>query len=94
VAADCVPVAYPALHKNFLKGRAIMIGCPKFDDKESYVEKFAEIFKTAGIKSITCLIMEVPCCSELPGILNKAMEKAGITVPIEKKVISNRGKII
>jgi hypothetical protein len=38
--------------------------------------------------------MEVPCCSGLPGILNKAMEKAGITVPVERKIISNRGKII
>jgi len=94
VAADCVPVAYPALHNNFLKGRVVMIGCPKFDDKESYVEKFAEIFKTAEIKSITCLIMEVPCCSGLPGILSKAMEKTGITIPLEKIVISNRGKII
>lgn len=94
VAADCVSVAYPAFHRDFLKGKKVMIGCPKFDDKESCVEKFAEIFKIAGIKSITCLIMEVPCCSGLPGILNKAMEKAGITVPVEKIVISNRGKII
>ena len=94
VAADCVPVAYPAFHRDFLQGKKVMIGCPKFDDKESCVEKFAEIFKIAGIKSITCLIMEVPCCSGLPGILNKAMEKAGITIPVEKKVISNRGKII
>ena len=94
VAADCVPVAYPALHNDFLKGRIVMIGCPKFDDKESYVEKFAEIFKTAGIKSITCLIMEVPCCSGLPGILTRAMENAGTDIPLEKIVISNRGKII
>ena len=94
VTADCVPVAYPALHRDFLKGKKIMIGCPKFDDKESYVEKFTEIFKIAGIKSITCLIMEVPCCSGLPGILNKAMENAGITIPFEKVVINNMGEII
>ncbi|MDL1963126.1 MAG: 4Fe-4S binding protein [Deltaproteobacteria bacterium] len=94
VAADCVSVAYSAFHRDFLKGKKVMIGCPKFDDKESCVEKFAEIFKIAGIKSITCLIMEVPCCSGLPGILNKAMEKAGITVSVEKIIISNRGKRI
>lgn len=94
VAADCVPVAVPTFHKDFLKGRIVMIGCPKFDDKESYVEKFAEIFKTAGIKSITCLIMEVPCCSGLPGILNMSMEKAGVDIPVEKVVINSRGKII
>jgi NAD-dependent dihydropyrimidine dehydrogenase PreA subunit len=94
VAADCIPVAYPALHQNFLKGRAVMIGCPKFDDKESYVEKFAQIFKTARLKSITCLIMEVPCCSGLPEIIKKAIKKANITVPVKKVVINSRGKII
>jgi len=94
VVADCVPAVYPALHRDFLKGKKIMIGCPKFDNKESYIEKFTEIFKTAGIKSITCLIMEVPCCSGLPGIINKAMEKAGITIPLENVVINNKGEII
>jgi len=94
VAADCVPVAFPTFHKDFLKGRIVMIGCPKFDDKESYVEKFTEIFKTAGIKSITYLIMDVPCCSGLPMILSMAIKKAEADIPVEKIVINNRGKII
>jgi len=38
--------------------------------------------------------MEVPCCSGLPMILKKAMEKSGIQIPIEEVVISARGKII
>ena len=94
VAADCTPVAYPDFHRNFLNKRVVMTGCPKFDDIQSYVEKFTDIFKTARIKSIMCVIMEVPCCSGLTGILSEAMEKAGITIPIEKIVISNRGNIV
>ncbi|MBF0377825.1 MAG: 4Fe-4S binding protein [Desulfamplus sp.] len=94
ITADCVPVAYPAFHQDFLKGKVVMIGCPKFDDVDSYIQKFADIFKTAGIKSVTTLIMEVPCCSGLPMIVKKGMELAGVTVPITKVVISARGEII
>ncbi|MBF0573081.1 MAG: 4Fe-4S binding protein [Desulfamplus sp.] len=94
ITADCVPVAYPAFHQDFLKGKIVMIGCPKFDDVDSYIQKFADIFKVAGIKSVTTLIMEVPCCSGLPMIVKKGMELAGVTVPIAKVVISARGEII
>jgi NAD-dependent dihydropyrimidine dehydrogenase PreA subunit len=94
VTADCVPVAYPSYHSDFLKGKTVMVGCPKLDDAQEYIDKFAEIFKVADLKSITCLIMEVPCCSGLPMILKKAMEKSGIQMPIEEVVISARGKIL
>ena len=94
VAADCVPVAHPDFHKNFLKGRAVMMGCPKFDDTQRYIEKFAQICKVSGVKSITCVVMEVPCCSALPMIVNKGMELSGVTIPMEEVVISTRGKIL
>ena len=51
----------------FCKGKKV--GCPKFDDAEAYVQKFTDVFKTAGIKSITVLTMEVPCCQGLPVIV-------------------------
>jgi Pyruvate/2-oxoacid:ferredoxin oxidoreductase delta subunit len=94
VTADCVPVAYPAFHQDFLKGKVVMMGCPKFDDVDSYIQKFADIFKNAGIKSVTTLIMEVPCCSGLPMIVKKGMELSGVAIPITKVVISARGEII
>lgn len=94
VAADCVPVAYPSFHADFLKNKAVMIGCPKFDDVADYMERFTEIFKTAGIKSVTVLIMEVPCCSGLPGMLKKAMADAGVEIPLKEIVISSRGEIL
>ena len=92
VAADCTVVAYPNFHQDFLKGKVVMIGCPKFDDIEEYIIKFTEIFKTAGIKSITVLIMEVPCCSGLPMIIKRAMDSAGKDVPMEEIVISTKGE--
>lgn len=94
VAADCVPVAFPSLHQAFLKGRAVMIGCPKFDDVQEYIDKFSEIFKVAGIQSVTTVVMEVPCCSGLPMIVKKGMEKSGKNIPMEKVVVSVRGEIL
>lgn len=94
VLADCVPVAFPMLHQKFLKGKAVAMGCPKFDDVEQYVEKFAEIFKAANLKSVTTVVMEVPCCAGLPKIVEAAAEKAGVALPMERVVVSTKGKII
>lgn len=90
VTADCVPVAYPNFHTDFLQDKTILLGCPKLDQTDLYVEKFAAIFQQAGIKSITTLIMEVPCCSGLPVILKQAMERSGVRIPMEEVVISIR----
>jgi Pyruvate/2-oxoacid:ferredoxin oxidoreductase delta subunit len=94
VAADCTPVAYPDFHSEFLKDKVIMLGCPKFDDADAYIQKFADIFRTANIRSITVLIMEVPCCSKLPVIVERSMAVAGKHVPVEEVVISTRGYIL
>ncbi|MBI9091024.1 MAG: 4Fe-4S binding protein [Desulfobacterium sp.] len=94
VTADCVPVAYAAFHEDFLKDKVVMMGCPKFDDKDSYVEKFTQIFAANTINSITVLIMEVPCCSGLPGIVKQAMELAGKEIDLSTTVITRRGEIL
>ena len=94
VLADCCGIAIPTLHRDLLKGRVVMIGCPKFDDVEEYIDKFADIFKTADINSVMAVVMEVPCCSGLPMIVKKGMEAAGKNIPIEEVVISTRGKIL
>lgn len=94
IAADCVPVAYPAFHKDFLAGRAVMIGCPKFDDAQAYVDKLTRVFGESGIKSITCVIMEVPCCTGLPAIVKKALENSGVDIPFSQVTVSARGEIL
>jgi Pyruvate/2-oxoacid:ferredoxin oxidoreductase delta subunit len=94
VVADCVPVAFPSLHQDLMQGKVIMIGCPKFDDADEYIDKFAAIFKTSGIKSLTTVVMEVPCCSALPMMVLKGREKAASQMPINQVVVSTRGQII
>jgi Pyruvate/2-oxoacid:ferredoxin oxidoreductase delta subunit len=94
VAADCTAVAYPRFHDDFLKGKVVLLGCPKFDDTNLYVDKFADIFRDADIRSITVLVMEVPCCQGLPVIIQKGMERAGKNIAVEKVVIGRSGKIL
>jgi Pyruvate/2-oxoacid:ferredoxin oxidoreductase delta subunit len=94
VVADCVPVAFPTLHRDFLEGRAVMVGCPKFDDAQEYIDKFSDIFKHAGIKSVTVVVMEVPCCSGLPMMVKKGIADAGVNLALSEVVISTRGQIL
>lgn len=94
VAADCTAVAYPEFHKDFLAGRTIMMGCPKFDDTQGYVNKFTEVFKTAELKSVTILIMEVPCCSAMNMIVHEALKKSNCRIPVEQVTVGVPGKVI
>ncbi len=94
VASDCTPVAYPNFHHDFLKGRVVLLGCPKFDDAEEYVNKFHDIFRTTSIRSVTILIMEVPCCSKMPLIVQQALALAKTSIPAEILTVSARGAIV
>jgi NAD-dependent dihydropyrimidine dehydrogenase PreA subunit len=94
VTADCVPVAYPSFHQDFLDGKVILLGCPKFDNKAVYLNKFTDIFKNNRIKSVTVLDMEVPCCSCLPGLVKNAIEAAGASIPVSEITISTKGEIL
>jgi len=94
VAADCTPIAYPSFHQDFLEGKVVMMGCPKFDDVKDYVARFAAIFREAQIQRVTVLVMEVPCCSGLPLVIKKGMELAKVDVPMEVVVIGIEGEVL
>lgn len=94
VAADCTAFAYANFHEDFLKGRALLVGCPKLDNAQEYMRKFAEIFSVTDVRSVTVLDMEVPCCSALPIIVKKGMEMAGKNIPMENVTISTQGEIL
>jgi NAD-dependent dihydropyrimidine dehydrogenase PreA subunit len=94
VASDCVPAAYHRFHDDLLRGKTVLMGCPKFDDAEAYVRKFAAIFTEAGIKSITVAVMEVPCCQGMPVIVKKALALAGKNIPLKVVTISTRGEML
>lgn len=94
VAADCTAFAYGNFHADMLAGKVMMIGCPKLDNAEEYVQKFAEIFRNAGLKRVTVVHMEVPCCSKLPMIIMKARDIAGVNTPVEEIVVGVQGGVL
>ncbi len=87
ICADCVPFAEPNLHQVLLKGRSVVIGCPKFDDSQTHINKLSEIFKSHNIKSITVAIMEVPCCNGLLTVVEEALKLSGKDIPMETKIV-------
>ncbi|OGP71125.1 MAG: 4Fe-4S ferredoxin [Deltaproteobacteria bacterium RBG_16_50_11] len=93
VTADCVAFSYGNFHQDFLKGRAIVIGCPKLDDIQIYREKLTQIFKANSIKSITLPYMEVPCCFGLVKATEDALVASGKTIPLKKVKIGIHGEI-
>jgi Pyruvate/2-oxoacid:ferredoxin oxidoreductase delta subunit len=93
VVADCVPFAYPNFHQDFLKGKVVVVGCPKLDDIQYYKEKLTEIFKTNPIKSVTVPYMEVPCCFGLVKATEEAIAASGKNIPLKKVKIGIRGQI-
>ncbi|EPR37492.1 4Fe-4S ferredoxin iron-sulfur binding domain-containing protein [Desulfovibrio sp. X2] len=94
VAADCAPVALAGFNPNVLAGKVVMIGCPKFDDVEAYLAKFTEIFEHGGVRSVTVLRMEVPCCTGLSGLVHRAAQLAGSHVPVKDVVITRNGDML
>ncbi len=94
IAADCCAVSYAGLQQDFIQGRVVMMGCPKFDDQQMYVDRFTELFKTRKLNSVTIMIMEVPCCSSMLQIVKKAYDDAGASVAIRQVVVSTQGQIL
>jgi ferredoxin len=92
ITADCVPFAYAGYHRDFLRGKVLLVGCPKLDDAAYYREKLTEIFKLNDIKSITVVQMEVPCCFGLMKIVKAALDAAEVEVPVENVVIGVKGE--
>jgi len=92
--ADCVPTAHPDFHREITKGRPIVIGCPKLDDQERYIEKLTEILSANPIKKISSVHMEVPCCYGTNNIIKKAIENTDKEVDFEEKTISIEGNTI
>lgn len=92
IAADCAPFAYADFHQDLLKGKILLVGCPKLDDVEFYKEKITQVLKDNNIKSITCAHMEVPCCFGLVSIVKSAISASGKEIPLKEVNISIREK--
>jgi NAD-dependent dihydropyrimidine dehydrogenase PreA subunit len=94
VAADCTAFALGAFHDGLLKGKKLVIACPKLDDTQGYVEKLAELIRRNHLKSLTVAIMTVPCCSGLERIVRQAAALSGEAIEVEKVVVGIDGRVV
>jgi NAD-dependent dihydropyrimidine dehydrogenase PreA subunit len=94
IAADCTAFALGGFHDGLLKGKKLVIACPKLDDTAGYVEKLAELIKRNSLASLTVAVMTVPCCSGLERLVRAAVELSGVAIEVKKVVVGIDGKIV
>ncbi|MFH1097426.1 MAG: 4Fe-4S binding protein [Candidatus Desantisbacteria bacterium] len=92
VTADCVPFAYANFHQDFLKGKAVVIGCPKLDDQVLYLQRLTGIFRQSNLRSIVVIHMEVPCCFGLQHMVETALAQSGKNILLSQIVIGINGE--
>ena len=94
LVADCVPFAMADFHNRFLTDHSVVVGCPKLDNSDFYVEKLAEILKANDLRSLTVIHMEVPCCFGLTHIARQAFARAGVKMAFADVIIGLQGNVI
>lgn len=92
IAADCVPFAYAPFHEELLRGKVLMIACPKLDDVGYYQDKLTQIFSRNNVRSVTYAHMEVPCCFSLAGVIHSALKGSGKELLFEEVTIGIKGE--
>jgi Pyruvate/2-oxoacid:ferredoxin oxidoreductase delta subunit len=92
IAADCAPFAYANFHQDFLKDKVLVIGCPKLDDAELYIQKLTDIFQNANIRSVSVVHMEVPCCFGLSYLVKESLANSGKDIPVKEDIIGVNGE--
>jgi len=93
LVADCVPFAMGDFHIKFLKDHSIVVGCPKLDNTEFYIEKLAKILQTNKLNALTVVHMEVPCCFGLTHIAHEAIARNGAKMAFEDVTIDLQGNV-
>ena len=91
LAADCVPFAYAGFHRDFLGDKALLVACPKLDDFQAHQQKLTEVLRQSGLKSLTVVHMEVPCCSGLVHMARQAILASGNVIPFREITIGIKG---
>ena len=92
VAADCAAYAYVNFHADFIRGRAVLIGCPKLDGV-NYAGKLEQIFREHDVRSVTLARMTVPCCGGLAFAVQTALAQCGKDIPLRVVTIRPDGTI-
>ncbi|MCK9617502.1 MAG: 4Fe-4S ferredoxin, partial [Lentimicrobiaceae bacterium] len=63
-------------------------------NKESYIEKIAEMISISQINTLTVMMMEVPCCSGLMQMVQLALLKAERKITVKQIIVSIQGEVL
>lgn len=92
--STCAPLASADVHWRFLRGRSVVVACPKLDNTDGYVEKLAAILADPTIPRVIVVRMEVPCCRGLMSLVAAGLSKSGRSdVEVEEVVVGVNGEI-
>lgn len=94
LAADCAPVACADFHQRLLRGRVVLVSCPKFDDLNATVAKLTEVMRQNDLAEVVIARMEVPCCTGLVLAAVEARRAARARVPLREVVVNVNGELI
>lgn len=94
VAADCVGFSHAGFHAELLRGKVLVILCPKLDGaNEEYLEKLTMILSSNDIRSVTVAHMEVPCCSGTFLLVQEALKRSGKPLAPRRLVVTIKGQV-
>ena len=91
IAADCTGFSLGNVQRDFIAGRVAIIGCPKLDDVQFYIEKLSRIFGNNDIRDLTLIRMEVPCCGGLRRMVQEALRLSGKSIPLQEYIVERYG---
>ena len=94
IAADCTAFTRGSFHSDLLRGRKLVVACPKLDDTGPYLDKLTELLRTARPKSVTVAMMTVPCCGGLQRLAEQAIEASGTGLPLQTVIIGLDGEVV
>ncbi|MFB3901819.1 MAG: ATP-binding protein [Acidobacteriota bacterium] len=95
LAADCVAYAVGDFHRKYLAGHTLAIACPKLDGgQEVYGARLRALIDESEVRSVTVLIMEVPCCMGLFRMVQQAASESVRKAPVHCKIVSVRGEVL
>ncbi len=91
----CGGLASADIHWRFLRGRSVVVGCPKLDRTEGYAEKIGAILAEPSIPKALVVRMEVPCCGGLTAIAQEAVRLSGRTdLILEEVTLALSGEVL
>ena len=95
ILSTCAPVASPDVHWRFVRGRSLVVACPKLDKTEPYVEKLAGIMAQNNIPKVIVVRMSVPCCGGLSMMAVQAHAASGRSdLVVEEVTIGLDGELM